>query len=396
MTENITVILAFILAIPLWILYHKIFTVIYHRNLLFAILGEFMGALLTGYFLAQFLVYLFGALIAFLLKILLFLLKAALTIGAVSAAVWIISFLIFLFQNHLPVFTSADLPALSEKKVRDACSGPIPYSFWVCAYAIYHHRILTLAVLFIGAFLIISNLVPGRNTPTDSDRSHISHVEGTTTDEATPAPTSFPQVYVEPTPSETPDAPVGIVTPSPFPVNPDSLPMFLGTDFNVYDYSTMTRNVDATQSLTLWLGTDSISNDDIEMILQEYGVDPAPYLNGTGFAYGFDQYSFDLSMREEIVMDPTGKYDPYLYMNQNYDALVEACSKFLAADGSIYDNATQELDLALTDSYYSWFEDFEAALPREITLVMLQHGVNPEPYLYEYAYDDDITFNSPA
>lgn len=85
-----------------------------------------------------------------------------------------------------------------------------------------------------------------------------------------------------------------------------------------------------------------------------------------------------------------------LYMNQNYDALVEACSKFLAADGSIYDNATQELDLALTDSYYSWFEDFEAALPREITLVMLQHGVNPEPYLYEYAYDDDITFNSPA
>lgn len=40
MTENITVILAFILAIPLWILYHKIFTVIYHRNLLFAILGN--------------------------------------------------------------------------------------------------------------------------------------------------------------------------------------------------------------------------------------------------------------------------------------------------------------------------------------------------------------------
>ena len=396
MTENITLILAFILAIPLWILYHKIFTVIYHRNLLFAILGEFMGALLTGYFLAQFLVYLFGALIAFLLKILLFLLKATLMIGAVSAAVWIISFLIFLFQNHLPIFASADLPALSEKKARDACSGPIPYSFWVCAYAIHHHRILTLAVLFIGAFLIVSNLVPGRNTPTNFDESNISHVEGNTADETIPAPTSFPQVYVEPTPSETSDIPVSITTPSPFPVNPDGLPMFLGTDFNVYDYSTMTRNVDATQSLTLWLGTDSVSNTDIETTLREYGVDPSPYLDGMGFAYGFDQYGFDSELEQQIQTESSDLYDPYVYMYQHCDALIAGCTKFLTVDCLIYDSESQTLDLSLTDSFYSWFTDFETASSEEISLVMLQHGINPEPYLYGYTYDDYIVFNSPA
>lgn len=156
--------------------------------------------------------------------------------------------------------------------------------------------------------------------------------------------------------------------------------MFLGTNFEIYDYDSLSRNIEATQSLLEWVGSDP-SDADIEAAMWQHGVDPAPYLNGTGFAYGFDQYSFDPSMREEIVMDPTGKYDPYLYMNQNYDALVAACSKYLAEDGSIYDRAMQELDLALTDSYYSWFENFEAALPREITLVMLQHGVNPEPYL---------------
>ena len=178
------------------------------------------------------------------------------------------------------------------------------------------------------------------------------------------------------------------------PVPPDqgeetSFSMFLGTDFNIYDYDTMTRNVIATQSIVAWIGTHA-SNEDIEAVMREHGVDPAPYLNNKGFAYGFNQYGYGEALRQEIVMEPTGKYDPYTYMDQHYDALRKDCNKFLTVDCSIYDNTTLELDLALTDSFYSWFSDFEAALPREIALVMLQHGVNPESYLNGQTFEQYI------
>lgn len=161
MAEKVTVILAFILAVPLWILYHKVFTVVYRGDLLYAILGELFGALFTGFLLAQLLVHLFGAVIIFLLKVLIFLFKVVFIISLISVALWMISFIVFLFKNHLRLFTSADIPLLSEKKARDACSGPIIYSFWHCAYMIHHHRISTFSIFIIAIILVLLKLGSG-------------------------------------------------------------------------------------------------------------------------------------------------------------------------------------------------------------------------------------------
>ena len=89
MTDNITMALALLLTIPLWILYHRIFSVYYHGNVASAIVKELVGAFCTGLFLSILLVNLFGSVLAFLLRLCLFLL-----------AVLLVAFLIFLIRNR--------------------------------------------------------------------------------------------------------------------------------------------------------------------------------------------------------------------------------------------------------------------------------------------------------
>ena len=90
MTDNITIALAPLLTIPLWVLYHRIFSVCYHGNVASAIVKELVGAFCTGLFLSILLGNLFGSVLAFLLRLCLFLL-----------AVLVAGFLIFLIRNRL-------------------------------------------------------------------------------------------------------------------------------------------------------------------------------------------------------------------------------------------------------------------------------------------------------
>lgn len=61
--DSAAMLVGLILAIPLWRLYHKIFAV-YYRDVLWGILGEIFGAIVTGYFIAKFVFWALGGIAA--------------------------------------------------------------------------------------------------------------------------------------------------------------------------------------------------------------------------------------------------------------------------------------------------------------------------------------------
>ena len=84
--ENVTVVFGLILAVPLWFLYHRIFTV-YYTNLFRGILGEVIGAVFTG-------ILLLGNLFRFLIGALVTILKIAVPIVLVLAVILAIGYFV--------------------------------------------------------------------------------------------------------------------------------------------------------------------------------------------------------------------------------------------------------------------------------------------------------------
>lgn len=191
MTDNITMALALLLTIPLWILYHRIFSVYYHGNVASAIVKELVGAFCTGLFLSILLVNLFGSVLALLLRLCLFLL-----------AVLLVAFLIFLIQNRLPILIEGNIPALQVRKTREACSNGLSYLFWSWAYTLHRCRLIIWIFLILIAGGIITSLISGVQTPdapaggSDPDPEAALPAETPYTMVLEPTPT--PQETVEP------------------------------------------------------------------------------------------------------------------------------------------------------------------------------------------------------
>lgn len=80
--DSAAMLVGLILAIPLWRLYHKIFTVFYH-DVFWGILGEIFGAIVTGYFIAKFIFWALGGIAAAVWKILEPILGIALIIASI-------------------------------------------------------------------------------------------------------------------------------------------------------------------------------------------------------------------------------------------------------------------------------------------------------------------------
>ena len=150
MTGNITIALALLLTIPLWVLYHRIFSVYYHGNIASAIVKELAGAFCTGLLLSILLGNLLGSVLAFLLRLCLFLL-----------AVLVAGFLIFLIRNRLPILIEGNIPELQVRKKREACSNALSYLFWTWAYMLHRCRLIIWIFLILLAGGIITSLIFG-------------------------------------------------------------------------------------------------------------------------------------------------------------------------------------------------------------------------------------------
>ena len=87
--DTIKGILIIILAIPLWILYHKIFTV-YYTDLFRGLLKEVVGALFTSFLIVEFLFNLLGRFFAFFIPAVLGILKVVIPILVVLVVISVI------------------------------------------------------------------------------------------------------------------------------------------------------------------------------------------------------------------------------------------------------------------------------------------------------------------
>lgn len=156
--ENETVIFfaAIIIAIGLWILYHKIFKV-YYFNLSKALLWEVGSCFLAGYILASILVNLLGSVILLILKITI----VGLLIALVLFLVWFILFLIFLLRHRLNPISKKVVPEL-EKTCEEQNRSVLEKTFWFAAHKIYSDRkfarVLLITIGIIIAYGILDSL----------------------------------------------------------------------------------------------------------------------------------------------------------------------------------------------------------------------------------------------
>lgn len=141
MAENITWILTIVYAVILFILYHKIFHVIYF-SLSDGLFNELIVCFFGGLLLAGGTMKLLGGLIggitgivAGVLHIVLRILSFAILLIALAMVVWAVRFLLFLKKEHINPFKSEPISNLSEKPEEEASS------FLKMAYLVYHNRV---------------------------------------------------------------------------------------------------------------------------------------------------------------------------------------------------------------------------------------------------------------
>lgn len=154
--DKIAVILGLILAVPLWLLYHKVFTV-YYRDAFYGIMAELLGAVFTGYIIARLLLFLLGKLAAFVTSILVTVVTYGVIALAALAVIWAVLFLLFLRRQRLNPFQKVDIPSLEEKPTRASCNGFLAFTYWKAAAFIYHNRLfVTLVMIILGVVVAIS------------------------------------------------------------------------------------------------------------------------------------------------------------------------------------------------------------------------------------------------
>lgn len=93
--DNAALIVGLILAIPLWRLYHKIFTVFY-RDVFWGIIGEIFGAIVTGYIIAKIVFSVFGSVAAVIWTIL----EPVLMIAVFAASIYLLAMFLWVFKHR--------------------------------------------------------------------------------------------------------------------------------------------------------------------------------------------------------------------------------------------------------------------------------------------------------
>ena len=91
--ESVAVVFGLILAIPLWILYHKLFTV-YYTDLLRGIMYELFGAAFTGIALSFILFSVLGNILGFFVRTLVTILKIVIPIILILAIIAVIGYFV--------------------------------------------------------------------------------------------------------------------------------------------------------------------------------------------------------------------------------------------------------------------------------------------------------------
>lgn len=157
--SSLTLLLGILLAIPLWRLYHKIFTVFY-RDAFWGIIGELFTAVATGFLLAQFIISVFGSIllvgIGIIIKILIYI------IAIVTIYMW--GMVIWMIRRKVNPYR-AEIPALNGEITKLDHAG-ISYYPWKTAQLIYKLNkkrsalLYTFLLLFFGTPIIYFACMP--------------------------------------------------------------------------------------------------------------------------------------------------------------------------------------------------------------------------------------------
>ena len=102
--SNIEFILVIALAIPLWMLYHKVF-IVFYRDVFWGIIGEIFTAMVTSYILIQCAFSLLGwivrAVTGFVSGLLTFLLGLSVLVICAGVIIWYLTFLHFCRKQYV-------------------------------------------------------------------------------------------------------------------------------------------------------------------------------------------------------------------------------------------------------------------------------------------------------
>lgn len=166
--SNIEFILVIALAIPLWMLYHKVFVVFFYRDVFWGIIGEIFAAMVTSYILIQCAFSLLGwivrAVTGFVSGLLTFLLGLSVLVICAGVIIWYLTFLHFCRKQGLHLLRRGGVPP--ELTVPESC-GAMARSHWKAAIWMGKHRwglLIPTAAFCACVLLLVRLLIPGSQT----------------------------------------------------------------------------------------------------------------------------------------------------------------------------------------------------------------------------------------
>lgn len=165
--SNIEFILVIALAIPLWMLYHKVF-VVFYRDVFWGIIGEIFTAMVTSYILIQGAFSLLGwivrAVTGFISGLVTFLLGLSVLAICAGVIIWYLTFLHFCRKQGLHLLRRGGVPP--ELTVPESC-GAMARSHWKAAIWMGKHRwglLIPTAAFCACVLLLVRLLIPGGQT----------------------------------------------------------------------------------------------------------------------------------------------------------------------------------------------------------------------------------------
>ena len=165
--SNIEFILVIALAIPLWMLYHKVF-IVFYRDVLWGIIGEIFAAMVTAYILIQCAAALLGGMVravtGFVSGLVTVLLVLSVLVICAGVIIWYLTFLLFCRKQGFHLLRKGGVPP--ELTVPESC-GAMAKSHWKAAIWMGKHRwglLIPTAAFCACALLLIRLLIPGGQT----------------------------------------------------------------------------------------------------------------------------------------------------------------------------------------------------------------------------------------
>ncbi len=355
--SNIEFILVIALAIPLWMLYHKVF-VMFYRNVFWGIIGEIFTAMVTSYILIQCAFSLLGwivrAVTGFVSGLVTFLLELSVLVICAGVIIWYLTFLLFCRKQGFHLLRRGGVP--SELTVPESC-GAMAKSHWKAAIWMGRHRwgLLIPTAAFCACVLL---LIPGGQTTDPASE------EG----EVLPDETEFYPEQEADIPIDSPVA--GDWSSAPYrytflPTNPDEAPVW-GEAYLTFRDSLTTIFWTPGSLILYGAETPAAEPSDGPLTDAEAGDLMAAFLDTSGYAYQMWETQAEYQSRMEAEFQ-TYQAD----LVQRADAARTALLDYYASYGIMLPDTLEPRDYY--DTLNHNIDSYNPGLSVEEVQTMLQH-----------------------